>query len=469
MTRGIGLLVLMLVTAPGLRASAAAPPPPNILFVLIDDMGYRDLGCFGGTRAKTPAIDRLASEGMRFERFYVASPICSPSRCAFLTGQYPGRWRITSFLASREEDKRRGLADWLDPNAPSVARMLAEAGYHTAHVGKWHLGGQRDVGDAPAITEYGFKTSLTNFEGLGERIIPEFEPVGGKPFKHGPSVMSAKLGSASGPIHVVPRHEVTARYVDRAIVEMTKAGAERVPFFINLWLDDVHSPVQPPANLRGDGTPVSRYLGVVSEMDRQLGRAFDFVRSDAALRGNTIILLASDNGPEPGLGSAGELRGAKGQLYEGGIRSPLIVWSPGIMPRNTVGSSNDVTVICGIDLCPSLLTLGRANVPAGVKFDGIAMSNVLLGRVRSIRQEPVMWVRPPDRPGPRGQWPDLAIREHDRKLLVKRDGSRPELFDLENDPNENTNIAASHPAVVKAMTERVIKWDRETNRAKETP
>src|SRR5215207_3748696 len=143
MSRRTMLVLLMLLWAPASRASRAfaAPPPqaPNILFVLIDDMGYQDLSCFGGTRVKTPAIDRLASEGMRFTRFYVASPICSPSRCAFLTGQYPGRWRITSFLASREEDKRRGLADWLDPKAPSVARMLADAGYHTVHVGKWHL------------------------------------------------------------------------------------------------------------------------------------------------------------------------------------------------------------------------------------------------------------------------------------------------------------------------------------------
>lgn len=121
---------------------------PNILFILIDDMGYRDLSCFGGTRVETTQIDRLAHEGIRFTQFYVNAPICSPSRVALTTGQYPNRWGITSYLAKREEDRRRGLADWLSLEAPSLARFLSKAGYHTAHVGKWHMGGQRDVGDA---------------------------------------------------------------------------------------------------------------------------------------------------------------------------------------------------------------------------------------------------------------------------------------------------------------------------------
>src|SRR4051812_15287036 len=118
-----------------LCASAALAKPPNILFILIDDMGYADLGCYGGTRGKTPAIDRLASQGVRFTQFYVNAPICSPSRVALLTGQYPNRWRITSFLETRESDHKRGMADWLDPAAPSVARILHDAGYYTAHVG----------------------------------------------------------------------------------------------------------------------------------------------------------------------------------------------------------------------------------------------------------------------------------------------------------------------------------------------
>ena len=143
---------------------------PNIVLVFIDDMGWGDFSCFGNEAAKTPHIDRLAKEGVRFEQFYVNSPICSPSRTAISTGQYPQRWGITSFLAHREMNTRRGMAQWLDPKAPMLARSLKRAGYATGHFGKWHMGGQRDVAEAPAITEYGFDASLTNFEGMGPKI-----------------------------------------------------------------------------------------------------------------------------------------------------------------------------------------------------------------------------------------------------------------------------------------------------------
>src|SRR5688572_17277997 len=247
-------------------AAAAAQQKPNILFILIDDMGYSDLSCFGGDRAKTANIDKLAGEGARFTQFYVNSPICSPSRVALTTGQYPNRWRVTSFLSRRDEDAKRGIADWLDPKAPTLARALQRAGYHTAHVGKWHMGGQRDVNDAPKITEYGFDTSLTNFEGLGPRVLPKFEKGG-----HGPTDMSAKFGGPG--VEWEARHKVTERFVDRAIAEMDAAAKQNKPFYINLWPDDVHSPMQAPPDQRGDGSPADQYVGVLNELDRQLGRA----------------------------------------------------------------------------------------------------------------------------------------------------------------------------------------------------
>jgi uncharacterized sulfatase len=431
---------------------------PNILFVLIDDMGYGDLSCFGGTRVETTEIDRLAREGIRFTQFYVNAPICSPSRVALTTGQYPNRWKITSYLAKREEDRKRGLADWLSLEAPSLARFLSQAGYYTAHIGKWHMGGQRDVGDAPLIRQYGFAASVTNFEGLGERILPRFRPrKNGQPFHHGPTVMSAELGG--GPIHWVDRHRVTEAFVDRAMEEIERAEEKQRPFYINLWLDDVHTPVQPPPGLRGDGSNEDRYLGVLKEMDRQLGRIFDHIRSKPSLRESTMILLASDNGPELGFGVTGGLRGGKCMLYEGGIRSPLIVWYDGI-PAPAVGSKNDRTVLAGIDVPPSLLALTKVPVPADVPFDGLNMSDALIRRAMPKRDQPVMWVRPPDRPGPDKSWPDLAIRDGDWKLLVFRDGSRPELFDIIEDPGESTNLADKHPEVTRRLSDKVISWDK---------
>ncbi|HON65192.1 MAG TPA: sulfatase-like hydrolase/transferase [Phycisphaerae bacterium] len=465
------LITLFCSMAPAgpVESAEATPKPkrPNIVFVLIDDMGWGDLSCFADSPAKTEHIDRLGREGIRFTQFYANAPICSPSRVAFTTGQYPGRWRITSYLDRREANRRRGIADWLDPVAPSLARMLAQQGYHTAHVGKWHMGGQRDVGDAPLISQYGFARSITNFEGLGERILPLFEPrPDGTPFDHHPTRMNGELGG--GPIHWLPRHDVSRAFVDRAIAEIETAKKAGRPFYLNLWPDDVHSPCQAPPGLRGDGSPRSQYLGVLEELDRQLGRVFEHIRTDPALRDNTIILLASDNGPESGLGSTGGLRGSKGNLYEGGIRSPLIVWAPGWMNAAAVGSKNDKTVVAGMDIAPSLLTLCKAPPEQGVVFDGLDMSDALLGRSSPERSRPVMWSRPPDRPGPGNRWPDLAIRDGDWKLLVNRDGSRPELFNIPADPAERENLADKHPDRVRRLTELVIAWGKQISRSKAT-
>ena len=156
----------------GYSKSSFASQKPNIILIFIDDMGWADLSCFGNKDVQTPNIDRLASEGIRFEQFYVNSPICSPSRVAISTGTYPQRWNITSYLDGNEINQKRGMANWLDTSAPMLARSLNNAGYATGHFGKWHMGGQRNVNNAPFINEYGFDKSLTNFEGMGAKLLP---------------------------------------------------------------------------------------------------------------------------------------------------------------------------------------------------------------------------------------------------------------------------------------------------------
>ncbi len=156
----------------GAAIHAAPSDRPNIVFILCDDLGINDLHCYGRQDHQTPHLDRLAREGMRFTSAYCAQPICSPSRCALTTGQYPQRWRINSYLDNRAQNERRGVAQWLDPKAQTLARTLKRNGYATGHFGKWHLGGQRDVDDAPPITAYGFDESLTNFEGMGPKLLP---------------------------------------------------------------------------------------------------------------------------------------------------------------------------------------------------------------------------------------------------------------------------------------------------------
>ncbi len=437
-------------------ADEASPTRPNFIFVLIDDMGYGDLSCFGGRRVKTAQLDRLAGEGIRFTQFYVMSPICSPSRTGLTTGQYPARWRITSYLARRELNRERGMAQWLDPKAPTLARALHEAGYATGHFGKWHMGGQRDVGEAPLITEYGFDQSLTQFEGLGDRILPLLNAYDGKaPEKY--ALGSDKLGR--GKITWMDRSKVTGAFVDCALDFIKHQSAAGRPFYVNLWPDDVHSPFFPPRVLQGDGTKEELYLGVTHEMDAQFGRLFDFVRNDPHLRTNTLIVVASDNGPEPGAGSAWPFRGHKGNLYEGGIREPFIVWGPGFIDPARRGSVNRETVVAGVDLFPSLLRLAGQQNPADVALDGEDLSESFLGRKVQTRSKPLFWIRPPDRPGARAvNLPDLAVREGDWKLLCEYDGSEPQLYNLNQDPGETTNRAAQEPARVTRLARAVLEW-----------
>ena len=147
-------------------AALGAAERPNIVFIFVDDMGYGDLSCYGNKDIRTGNIDRLAHEGVRFKQFYVASPICSPSRVGITTGQFPARHMIHSYLNSRKRNTERGMRDFLDPAAPAIARAFQDAGYATAHFGKWHIGGGRDGDDAPLPQAYGFDESLVSFEGL---------------------------------------------------------------------------------------------------------------------------------------------------------------------------------------------------------------------------------------------------------------------------------------------------------------
>jgi uncharacterized sulfatase len=463
MSSRILILVALVVATVGAKphcASAAggAATRPNFVVVLIDDMGWGDFTCFGNKKIETTNIDRLASEGIRFEQFYVNSPICSPSRTAISTGQYPMRWHITSYLNNRAENDRRGMAQWLDLKAPMLPRILHDAGYATGHFGKWHMGGQRDVSDAPLITQYGFDQSLTNFEGLGPRVLPLLDAYDGKePQKY--ALGSDNLGH--GPIYWENRDKVTKSFTEAAIEFMDKSHASGRPFYVNLWPDDVHSPFFPPKERRGDESKLERYLGVLKTLDDQLGAVFDHFRDNPSLRDNTVILVFSDNGPEDGAGSAGPLRGKKGMLYEGGIRSPLIVWAPGFQKDTTAGTVNDSSVFAAIDLAPSLLAIAGVSIPTAVQFDGEPLSDVLLGKSSKSHVKPLFFRRPPDRQehNIEGNLPDLAVRDGKWKLLCEYDGSKPQLYDLEDDASEKVNVADRNSDIVNRLTTAVLEWN----------
>lgn len=453
------LLLAFWPQGPVLAAARDQPDRPNVIVVLIDDLGWGDFSCFGNTAAKTPHIDRLAAEGLRFHQFYVNAPICSPSRCALTTGQYPHRWRITSFLNNRADNQRRGMADWLDPSAPSLARLLSKSGYVTGHFGKWHLGGQRDVDDAPEISQYGFQSSLTNFEGMGPKLLP----LTMKPGQQQPGRIWEDAERLGQPVTWMQRSEITGGFVDAAVSFMGMARKQQRPFFINVWPDDVHSPFWPPVDQWADGKR-GLYHSVLQSMDRQLGRLFDALRESPELLQNTVVILCSDNGPEPGAGSAGPFRGAKTRLYEGGIRSPLIVWAPGLMDRSQQGAVNENSVFAAFDLVPSILSLAGVPIDSSIRFDGEDLSGTLLGREQASRRAPIHWRRPPDRknapPALSQPQPDLAVREGRWKLLCDYDGSNRQLYDLQLDAAESQNLEAQHSELATRLAAMAVAWHR---------
>lgn len=450
-------LVLLLALAAGSFAAGG----PNIIFVFIDDMGHADLSCYGNRDIATVNIDRMAAEGIRFEQFYVGSPICSPSRVAVTTGQYPARHRIHSYLNNRERNRQRGMRDFLDPAAPAVARAFRQAGYATAHFGKWHMGGGRDVDDAPLPSAYGFDESLVSFEGLGDRILPP----------GGLSEQSRKLGRGS--TRGVAKHEMTQIYVERSIDFMRRNKDKR--FYLHVWLNDVHDRFYPKPEAMAKfkqfaANPyVRQYYAVIDEMDRQLGRLFDAV-DDLGLAENTLIAIAADNGPtawkryyDEGYdppGKTGGLRGRKWSLYEGGIREPLIVRWKGSVPAGRV---NGKTVIGAVDLFPTFCAL--AGVPAAdAAFDGVDMSAAFRGS-QPLRRRPLFWEygRDPSylRPGdPSDVSPNLAVRDGRWKLLMNADGSNVELYDFGNGFDESRSVAAQHPQEARRLSAMLQAWRR---------
>jgi arylsulfatase A-like enzyme len=436
MTRLLPFAIAALLLLPNI--GAAADTQPNVVLILADDLGLGDLSCYGGKLVETPNIDRMAQEGTRFTQYYAASPICSPSRCGFITGQYPGQWKITSFLQTRAGNAGCDQADYLDPKAPTLPRALKSVGYTTAHFGKWHLGGGRDVADAPPFSAYGYDEHAGTWE---------------SPQPHTDITAGNWIWSADDK---VKRWDRTAFFVDKTL-DFLRRHNDR-PCFVNLWLDDPHTPWVPAESQKGNTRENLRR--VMIEVDRQVGRLLDELRRLDADR-KTLVIFASDNGPLPTFDRArtAGLRGSKLSLYEGGIRVPFIAWAPGVVPAGT----NDATVLAAVDLFPTLCKLCGAELPQDYQSDGEELIAALLGKAAE-RSKPLFWeygrnekfFRYP--PRPRDRSANVAIRDGRWKLLVNDDGGDAELYDLTRDPNESGNVIADHPDVAERLKTAALAW-----------
>jgi len=465
------LIILFTVLALTCRTSKKTSGKPNIVIIFIDDMGYADPSCFGNPMVKTPNIDALAARGLKFTNFYVNSPICSPSRVSLTTGHYPMRYSIHSYIASSEANRRRAMADFLDPSAPTFARTLQQNGYTTGQFGKWHLGGGRNLGDVPHPREYGYDKSLVSFEGIGDRVLFPNDDL---------CEQSPKLGK--GNIIWAEKHRSTSIYVDSALSFIRNAGDQ--PYFVNLFPNDVHDPHLPTPEAQSAYQSLTenpfeqKFFAVLEELDKQIGRFIAELDHMGQLE-NTIIVFTSDNGPTdwpwyykrerypedydgelypPGFTS--KFYGRKWSLYEGGIRMPFIIrWENHIPAEKT----DDRTIMAAMDLFPSLCAILHIDYPGNL--DGTDKSQAFLGTPMQVT-EPIMWEYASN---PGGSIlpgdtnfisPNLAMREGDWKLLINADSTDAKLFNLVQDPGETTNLVEEENERARDMAAKVIAWRR---------
>lgn len=443
-------LILPLLVLAAVCDLATAASRPNIVFLLADDLGFSDLGCYGHPRIKTPNLDRLARKGTRFTQFYV-SMLCSPTRASFITGQYPSRWRIFGHLANLASNTERSMPHWLDAQTPSLPRALQRAGYRTAHFGKWHLGGGSgsfkngklfiNHPDAPPVVSYGFDVARAVF--------------GNAPtWKHAQPV--------DKPHEIYPYDDPgwqtwSSRAIGDATIEFlddhTRLHKDR-PFFVNVWLSDPHTPLKPTDAMRapyaGVKEPEQTHYAMVSFMDEQIGRILAKL-DELGQRENTLVLFASDNGGVLNRGSSnGSLRAGKWTLYEGGIRVPLIARWPGRVPAGRV---DETSVLNVCDFTPTLCQLASATLPEGYRSDGVDATDALCGK-SFCRAAPMFWHHPTGRT----QSPALAIRDGDWKLLMDPDGTRLVLYDLAADVSEKHDAAAENREVAERLKARLLAW-----------
>ena len=438
-----------------------AQQKPNVIIIFIDDMGYGDLSSYGNKQVETANIDALAAQGTRYTQFYVNSPVCSPSRVAMMTGQYPARHRFYTYLAGRKKNKENKMPDFLPASVPTLAKMMHANGYATAHFGKWHLGGGRDVDDAPLPSEYGFDKTFTSFEGLGDRTLTMADNL---------NKQSAQLGR--GNITIAPQHKQTEMYVDSAIA-FIKAH-QRQPFLVNLFTNDVHDPYNPEESADKKYASITankdqqRFLAVLKELDNQIGRFMDELKKMDLLQ-NTLILLTSDNGPtdwpyyyknggEPPC-SAGDLRGRKWSLYEGGIRVPFIAVWPGKIPA---GKVNNKAVMSVVDFVPTVTGLTNIKMPTDYHSDGIDESKILLGKNTNTAHAMYWYYNTEPVPGKTENIsPTLALRSGKWKFLMDPDGSKKQLYNLEADHRETTNLVNKEKKVAEKLTRQLDNWYKE--------
>ncbi len=459
---------------------------PNLILVLIDDMGWRDLGCYGSSFYETPHIDRLASEGVRFTDAYAACPVCSPTRASIVTGKYPATVGITDWIdwGGQTHPARGRLIDVpyrkdLPEGEHTLAQALGAAGYATWHVGKWHLGGP---GAYP--TDYGFDVNIGGCEAGSPGREGYFSPWG-----------IPVLQDADVP----PGTYLTDYLTDQAIELIEGAGEQ--PFFLNLWYYTVHTPIEAKPDtiakyeakarrlgldqidpmVEGEPFPTEHkrhlrvqrrmfqsdpvYAAMVEHLDENIGRLLDTLER-TGIAEDTIVLFFSDNG---GLATAegsptcnAPLAEGKGWMYEGGTREPLLVRWPGVAQPGTLCAEP----VTSTDFYPTLLEMAGLPLLPEQHVDGVSLVPLLQADGSpppSLARDTIYWHYP--HYGNQGGTPGCSLRSGDHKLIEFFEDGRLELYNVRDDVSEAHNLAEQEPALTAELHARLVAW-RESIEAK---
>ncbi len=464
------LCLASVITHAGISETETAPGAkgkPNIVFILVDDLGWADVGCFGSTFHETPRIDQFASEGLRFSNAYAASPVCSPTRASILTGKYPARvnfWRATP-------------TENLPHKEVTLPEALKEAGYRTAHLGKWHMNlhGEKGMGHGPEGHGYDVNIAGHSSGGPGSYFFPY-----------------TKKGSTKNAVPDMedgkPGDYLTDALTSKAIEFMKETKDQ--PFFLSMWYYAVHTPVmgkeekiekyQKKAKKLGlakgsgaipEGERYSRkqqdnpaYAAMVESMDENVGRILDYLKA-SGLAENTIVVFMSDNGglstissPKGGVTSSLPLRGGKAWVYEGGIRVPMIIKGPGV---TTQGQVCDTPVV-STDFYPTLLEMAGLPLRPEQHLDGLSLKPLLTGEKDTLNRDALYFHFPQDH-HVNSMGPSAAIRVKDFKLVERFSDGSLELFNLNEDRGEQKNLSKEMPEMTERLQKRLHQWRKDTH------
>ncbi|MBO9620817.1 MAG: sulfatase [Niabella sp.] len=454
--------ILGVICVSCLNLIGLAQQKPNIIFILADDLGSSELGSYGNTFNETPNLDKLAGEGAKFTQAYSAAPICSPSRAAIMTGQYPARIRITDFLGDN-------APRYLDPSKYfTVNRALSAAGYHTGIIGKWHL-------------DTRFKDPIGNPKqhGFDEVIGSETKYIADGDYFYPYDKISTFDTGAEGEYLTDRQSTEAANFIKHN---------KQNPFFLYLTFYAVHTKLDAPENLvnkykakfdkkYGAGKAEALYgpqnkrheadhldnpylAAMLERIDNGVGLVMETLKKEG-LDKNTIVFFFSDNGGVWKLGNNGVLRAGKSWLYEGGIRENLLARWPGVIKPNTVVN----TRVMATDFYPTFLELAKTQKKKDILLDGKSILPLLQGKLLKGPREPFYWHYPSET----GRWvPRMcsAMLDGDYKLLYFYKANRTELYNLKDDPSEQKDIAKENPEKTAALKKKLDQWLQEVNAEK---